>query len=222
VILSLPRRCGIAAEFNNKMAIENTTIFIQPGEASYVGNILIPIIVAGIVAAVSIYISRYQKKMTSHAAVAEAFRMLNDVKHREARKVLYDIDDKKSPREAPYNIIGINSGEPSNQEALVDICKDIVRNDFNEISTLVYYRLLDGEIFINENFWIILKVWNLAERDIKERRERHSFNYMLRLEELADKACKYADQDVYRKVHTEYCTGPKAPRNFNAKTAAKV
>lgn len=187
------------------MVIENSTIVVKFGEANYVGDIIVPIVVARIVAAVSILIFWYQRKTARHTAVAEAFKMLNDVKHREARKVLYDIDEKRPPREASYDIIGIDSNKPSNQEALVEICKDIVKNDFNEIGTLIHYRLLDGKIFINENFWIILKIWSLVHEDIKDRRKRHSFNYMQRLEELKEKACKYAEKN-HPDTHKQFCS----------------
>lgn len=55
-----------------------------------------PIIVAIIGGLVSFIIFWYQRQMARHAALAEAFRMLNQVQHREARKVLYDFHEETS------------------------------------------------------------------------------------------------------------------------------
>jgi hypothetical protein len=169
-------------------------------------DIAVPLIVAAIGGALSYITYRYQKKRTRHAALADAFRMLNDVKHREARKVLYDIGEGKIPRESSYKIIGIDkeTNGRSNQKDLEDICSHIVRNDFNEIGTLAHYKLLDGKTFITEDFWIILKVWSLLKYDIEDRRKRHSFNYMRHLEDLQKKACKYAKRH-YPKTYEEFC-----------------
>src|SRR5918996_419540 len=109
----------------------------------------LPIVVAvttaaGVIVSVVTYIFEKRKFRSSEEAeekklrltgLAEVFRLLNDVKHREARKVLYDIDERRPIRESSYNIIGIKevtSDEASNQEALKDICSHIIRNDFNE------------------------------------------------------------------------------------------
>ncbi|MGH9993863.1 MAG: hypothetical protein ACRD4J_01330 [Nitrososphaeraceae archaeon] len=54
-----------------------------------------------------------------------------------------------------YQSISV-AGE-SNQKALEDVCKEIVKNDLNEIGTLIHHKLLDGDIFIEEGFWVILK-----------------------------------------------------------------
>ncbi|MGH9925051.1 MAG: hypothetical protein ACRD5B_06695 [Nitrososphaeraceae archaeon] len=60
-----------------------------------------------------------------------------------------------------YQSISV-AGE-SNQKALEDVCKEIVKNDLNEIGTLIHHKLLDGDIFIEEGFWVILKAWSLSK-----------------------------------------------------------
>lgn len=90
------------------------------------------------------------------------------------------------------------------EEDLKDICSHIVRNDFNEIGTLAHHKLLDRKIFIEEDFWVILKVWSLVKEDVFERRNKHSFNYMKHLQDLRDEACKYAEKK-YPNVHKEFC-----------------
>ncbi len=81
--------------------------------------------------------TKAERKKVLLAGLAEAFRLLNDVKHREARKVIYDIKTGCSASESNlFNIISISSvtskGE-SNQKELERVCKDIVKNDFDEV-----------------------------------------------------------------------------------------
>jgi hypothetical protein len=86
--------------------------------ASYVGDIVVPLLVGFIGAAISLTILYYQRKGFRETAkaekqkvlltgLAEAFRLLNDVKHREARKVLYG---NASP--SSYEIVGFNRPTP--------------------------------------------------------------------------------------------------------------
>ena len=147
--------------------------------------------------------------------------MLNDVKHREARKVIYDIKTGCSASESSFNIIGISSvtskGE-SNQKELERVCKDIVKNDFDEVGVLAYHGLLDEEKFIEETFWVILKVWNLLKDEIEDRRKRDSSHHMERLEELRNKACKYAEKKD-PKVYKEFCSN-MAPTTTDSTSGA--
>jgi hypothetical protein len=150
-----------------------------------------------------------EKEKVLLAGLAEAFRLLNDVKHREARKVLYNIRPGWAPSESSFNIIGIKevtSKDESNQKALEDICKDIVKNDCNEIGVLAYYGLVEEEKFIEEGFWVILKVWDLLKDEIMVRRERDSSHHMKHLEDLRTKACEYAKKHD-RKVYEDFCLG---------------
>ncbi len=161
----------------------------------------VPLVVAITAAAgtiVSVVTYKFQRKLFRLASLAEAFRLLNDVKHREARKVIYGNANMSS-----YEIIGLDrptAGEGANVEELSSICRDIVRSDFNEIGTLIYYNLLDGKIFIKEYYWVILKIWQLLKDDIESRRKTIGPpNYMEHVEEMK-KAAKYAERH-YPEVH---------------------
>jgi hypothetical protein len=122
---------------------------------------------------------------------------------------VYNIGSGWTPSESSFKIIGIDSvssnGE-SNQEALEDICKEIVKNDLNEIGTLIHHKLLDGDIFIEEGFWVILKTWSLLKDEIEVRREKESINHMKHLEELRLKACDYTKEHD-TKVYEKFCRG---------------
>jgi len=64
------------------------------------------------------------------------------------------------------------------------------------------------ERYLLENFWIILKVWSIAERDIMGRRGRHPSNYMEHLEGLKEMARIYVTtyKDKYPQTYDEFCS----------------
>jgi hypothetical protein len=147
------------------MAIDNAITLFQSDVdllINLLGTFLAPIVVAITTVAsvvVSLVIHKFEKKRFRLAALAEVFRLLNDVKHREARKVVYG-----NPNISSSEIIGLvrpTSERGASYEELIPISRDIVRSDFNEIGTLIHYNLLDGKIFIEEYYWIILKIWSL-------------------------------------------------------------
>ncbi len=83
---------------------------------------------------------------------------------------------------------------------LVILSKDLVSSDFNEVATLIYHKLLDKKIFVREYSWIIIRIWKLLERDIRERRKAIGPpDYMKNFEELKELAMKYV-----LKNHPEY------------------
>jgi hypothetical protein len=181
------------------MTIENATILLQPIANPVVDWFTVyalPVIVAVITGAgvsVSVVTYIFERKKFRLTALVEVMRQLHDTKHREARKVVYG-----TINEASFDIIGINTptvDEELNLQGLKDICTDIVRSDFNEIGTLIHYDLLDGKIFIKEYYWMILKIWSLVKDQIYSRREKEGpTNYMVHLEEMKEKATKYAEE----------------------------
>ena len=139
--------------------------------------------------------AKAEKEKVLLAGLAEAFRLLNDVKHREARKVLYNIAPDWAPRESSFNIICIQpttSKGVTNKKDLEEVCKDIVKNDCNEIGVLAHYGLVGEDKFIEEGYWVILKVWDLLKKEIFVRRKIDSEHYLKHLEGLRKKACEYA------------------------------
>jgi hypothetical protein len=185
------------------MAIDNATYF----------ELIVVTIVttAGVIVSVITYF--FERKKFRLTALAEAFRLLNDVKHREARKVVYG-----NPKISSFEILGLVrpiSEEEVSYEELTSICKDIVRSDFNEIGTLIHYKLLDGKIFIEEYYWIILKIWSLLKNDIEDRRKSIGPpNYMQHLEDIYRQAEVYTVQhhpDVYKSFHIN-SAGTETPK----------
>lgn len=114
-------------------------------------------------------------------------RILNDIKHREARKVIYS-----EPTIESFQIFGL-SREDTNVSPLKIICENIVRSDLNEMATLFRHNMVERSLIIEEYWWIILRTWNGLEEEIKKRREGSGpHDYMKNLEELKNKAEQYA------------------------------
>jgi hypothetical protein len=65
---------------------------------------------------------------------------------------------------------------------------------------------VDEEKFIEEGFWVILKVWDLLKVEIEVRRNRDSLHHMKHLQDLRTKACEYAEKND-PKVYREFCLG---------------
>lgn len=107
---------------NTEMSIDNATAFAPDVASTIITYVLGPVVSVAIVTAaiISGITLWYQKKnheatkkaekdKVQLAGLAEAFRLLNDVKHREARKVVYDIKSGWSASESSFNIIGIQN-----------------------------------------------------------------------------------------------------------------
>lgn len=171
-----------------------------------------------VVAIVSIITYRSTQRRFRLTSLIEAFRMLDNHKHREARRVLYSRDNITS---LSFEILELGSptkeGGPTIDD-LLTLSKDIVRTDFNEIGILIHYDLLDGEIFVREFYWVILRIWQLVKEDIMNRRnDVGPPNYMEHLEEMHKMALDYARENqpkVYQEfseTHDENELGEKAP-----------
>jgi len=100
------------------------------------------IAIAGII--VSIIIFHYERRRFRLTALMEAFRSLNDIRHKEARKIVYG----NYPTRIFYEIMGLGRSIPI--EKVMEISATIVRTDFNEIATLIRHEIIEESIFIEE------------------------------------------------------------------------
>ncbi len=158
----------------------------------------IAIYVAAAGVAVSTVTYWYQKKEFRLKSLTEALSRLNDVKHKEARKVLYG-----NATRASFEILGFSKPTPeggASPNELMTMSKDMVRSDFNEVATLIYHKLLDKKIFLREYCWIIIRIWRLLEEDILDRRRAIGpSDYMKNFEDLKEMAEEYVS-----KSHPDY------------------
>ena len=80
--------------------------------------------------AVSSITHRFEKKKFRLSALMEVFRLLNDIKHKEARKVVYG-----DATTASYEILELENNKSFDQ--LMEMSETIVRSDLNEIAPLL-------------------------------------------------------------------------------------
>jgi hypothetical protein len=157
-------------------------------------NVAIYVAAAGVAVSVVNYV--YRKKEFRLKSLTESLSRLNDVKHKEARKVyLYG-----NPTLASFEILGFNKPTPEGGGAssndLMTLSKDIVRSDLNEVATLICHKLLDKKIFVQEYWWIIITAWRLLEHDILDRRRADGPpNYMKNFEDLNEMAVDYVSKN---------------------------
>lgn len=168
-------------ELKTKYMVENTIIAILTGKEAIAAYVAI----AGTVVSVITFL--FERKRFRAIVLIEEMRTLNDIKHREARKVIYRETTIES-----FEIFGL-TGEDTNVAQLKTISENIVRSDLNEMATLFRHNMVERSLIIEEYWWIILRTWNELEEGIKKRREGSGpHDYMKNLEELKNKAEKYA------------------------------
>jgi hypothetical protein len=158
----------------------------------------------GIGSAVIAYLAyRFQKKRLDADLFIKVSGLLNDSQHRKARDILYHwyhnsnslTNDDNKVREG-FRIFNVDS-----IELLIELCKNMVRSDINEASTLVEHGYLSRNLFVREYYWIILKSWECLENEIFERRKGVGpKNYMENFERRKYEAEKYRKEIENRKI----------------------
>jgi hypothetical protein len=151
----------------------------------------IAVVTVATVGTITFFFERRKSNLTS---LNEVYHLLGDIRHREARKVLYGNWNMSS-----YEILGLdrpNVDAGASPEDLMSLAKDIVRSDLNHVGTLVRHRLANGKTIIKEYSWIIIKCWELLEDDIMKRRQSQGpTNHMKNFEDLKNKAMKYVEKN---------------------------
>ncbi|MGB9169466.1 MAG: hypothetical protein WCB31_11120 [Nitrososphaeraceae archaeon] len=177
-------------------------------------------LIASYVAIVGVFVSyityRFNKKQLKQNQLSELIRSLNNPVHREARKVLYEYYEEKEISNISFQLLEIektqlNEYDDESKDAIIEISKNIVRSDLNHAGTLMHYKMIDPNVFLDEYWWIILNCWKILENDIKERRNKKNgtSNYMRNFEELRIKAEKFAkkkypaDLENFEKSYTK-------------------
>lgn len=146
---------------------------------------------AGVAVSVITYI--FQRRQLKLNALVEVFKVLNLPSHREARRVSYGKGSDGS-----YDLLKVK--RPDEDGAIVGelerISADIVRGDMNNAATLINHHLMDGSIFLEEYWWIILRCWDNVKDIVFERRKSGTgaSGYMHNLQTLNDRAEKYAKE----------------------------
>jgi len=156
---------------------------------------LLATIAAVTIATVGVITFIYERRKFRLAALVETYRFLGDIRHREARKVLYGNESMAS-----YEILSLvrpTADGGASTDELERLAKDIVRSDLNHVGTLIQHKLLDENTIVSEYNWMIQKSWSLLEADIMNRRNGIGpSNYMENFETLRKKAEKWSEKRV--------------------------
>jgi hypothetical protein len=124
------------------------------------GAFTVYVLGAGVAVSTITYI--FQRRELKLKGLAEIFRELSLPSHRAARKVLYEGVTLDS-----YAVLGLDK-ERTSPDVVKNICENIIRSDLSYAATLIRHGLLDGPIFIEEYWWIILRAWDKMEEDISK------------------------------------------------------
>lgn len=149
----------------------------------------------GIGSAVIAYLSYlFQKKRLDADLFIKVSGLFNDPQHRKARDILYYWHHNRDSLTKDDNKMreGFRIFDVDSIELLIELCKNMVRSDINEASTLVEHGYLSRNLFIREYYWIILKSWDCLENEIDDRRNGVGpTNYMENFERRKNEAKKY-------------------------------
>lgn len=125
----------------------------------------------------------FQQRQLKLNGLLEAFKLLNNERHREARKDIYAIND-------PYKKnkdIAIFTSSPNRMENV-----EIVRADFDQMGMLVKRGSILKDGFLEAYGYNIVLCWDILKDHINRERAFRCFpDYMRNFEELAQKAVMY-------------------------------
>jgi hypothetical protein len=149
----------------------------------------------------------YTRKKDRFNSLSQAFNYLNDLKHKEARRVLYyyskQAEDEKGERKRCDIItslkiilgfdIPFHKALPFYKERLVRVSTDIVRDDMEEMGLMIRSKLIPEKKFL-ERYWpaVVDCRWLLNDNIVRRRKAREYNLYDIDFDYLTDKACKYA------------------------------
>jgi len=157
---------------------------------------LVITIVGGIISFTNFFYLRKKDKFNSLFGV---FNHLNDIKHREARHVLY----YGAARTSSMIILGFNAKSTD----LKRVCKDIVRDDLDQMGLMIESGLIPEKQFL-ERYWktVIDCRWYLNS-DITTRRKLRDYKkYVMNFDLLRERACSYAkEHDLLGPLWTDMC-----------------
>jgi len=157
-------------------------------------NLAVYVTAAGVVVSVITYF--YQREQLKSRTLLEVFKDFNLPSHREARRITYAEEEES---DASYELLGIRPPTTTEEREvrlkdLKRVSENIVRGDLNNAGTLIWHGLMDESVFLDEYWWIILRIWDKSKDSIEERRHSGTgaLSYMRNFKELNSKAEKYA------------------------------
>jgi hypothetical protein len=146
-------------------------------------SLSVPVIASAVgifISCITLYYNRRQNRLK---ALVEVFKLLNDEKHRAARQVVYQFHEegKASVQDHPLP----RFPNETQETVFIRECQAIVRNDFNQIGSLIENsKFVPTKEFIDTYWYIVCRCWIALKTGIdKERLKRGNF-YMKDFENL--------------------------------------
>lgn len=130
-------------------------------------------------------VAQYQKKQHELTGVMEAFKILNNDRHRQAREDVYS-----AFKQYEDGTINIFENESVRKNAAM------VRADFDEIGLLVDNGLIPKDVFFKSYLNTVIICWKALKTDIeKQRKDRKYPEYMTYFQKLYEGAEDYANDN---------------------------
>lgn len=104
----------------------------------------------------------YNRRLDKLNGLSEAFKILNDNTHREARRVVHT--DKVTL--ATRKILEFDDKTPQDKE-VKRVCGDILATDMEQIGTMAPNKLFDEKIFLQRYSSSIMMEWRKLEEGIQ-------------------------------------------------------
>ena len=152
-------------------------------------------VIGGILSIISFF---YNRKDNRLKGLSEAFQILNDNIHREARRVVHT--DRVTP--ASRKILGFDN--TVDEKEVKRVCLDIVETDMDQIGAMAQNKLLIEKVFLQRYSTSIFIEWIKCEEDINSRRNgRHDQEYRKSFEDLKNLAIRYWEKKYGKEAAKE-------------------
>jgi hypothetical protein len=162
---------------NTPGALESINKFLS----DWIG--LLVAVIGGILSIISFF---YQRRRDKLHELSEAFKVLNDNTHREARRVVHT--NLVTP--AIKNLLGFDDDVTDSE--VIRVCGDIVETDMEQIGTMARNKLFYEKPFLERYSSSIIMEWRKLAGDVQEQRKaRQTPDYRQNFEYLNNTAIKY-------------------------------
>ena len=194
--------------YNNTTIIENINEFLSKQEWIH-NQLLLDWLIAGgtigstvVAVGIAAYSFKIGRENEKKGGLRYVFQLLDDNAHRNARRLITNLyNEKKDARkEKILRLMGIKEEDIKRKEAIIKESEEIVKDDFDQIGSLITNKEIPKKDFIRIYWYEVLRCWYVLEQDIKSIRETLNDNYhMKNFEKLKDISYKYSKKKI--KIH---------------------
>ena len=145
---------------------------------------LASVIVSLSIALYSFYLTRRNEQ---HQALTNAFHLLNDNAHRNARRRICNLyqEEDQSRKIKILKQMGLKDEDMKRIDAIHTESKDIVKADFEQLGSLIENKAIPKKDFLRMYWHDVLKCWTVLNQEItKFRNQTKDNNHMINFEKL--------------------------------------